>query len=258
MVRLAVFGGVLRYEFLMQIRRISLWIGMLLLCALVFRHFDYFYLGTGNAAVTNARASIVSWASVVALFFPIGAGLLLADRFTRDGKTRVDELLNTVPGPLFARLAGKYVGSAVATLVPILLIYLVGCALIVAHWNDVSAIPLACVTFALTTGVAVLFIGAFSIACTTILWPVLYQFLFVGYWFWGNFLNPKLGIPTLNGTLLTPSGRFIIGGFFPGLIPYEDNGTRLQGIESLALLLGCAVVAQLAAWLWLRWRNSHR
>jgi hypothetical protein len=256
MKQMAVLGGALRYEFLMQVRRISLWIGMLLLCTLVFRHFDYFYLGNGRA--TSARASIASWASIIVLFFPLGAGLLLADRLARDGKTRVDELLDTVPHSLLARLARKYLGGVLATLVPILLIYLVGVALIVTHWSDLGAIPLAFAIFSLTTGVAVLFVGAFSIACTTVLWPVLYQFLFVGYWFWGNFLNPHLGIPTLNGTLLTPSGRYIISGFFPSLIPYEDNGTRLQGIESLALLLGCAFIAQVATWHWLRWRKSHR
>lgn len=258
MERLAALGGAVRYEFIMQVRRISLWIGMLLLCALAFRHFDHVYLGNGNSVLTNARASIVSWATVIVRFFPIGAGLLLADRFTRDGKTRVDDLLDTTAGPLLARLAGKCLGSALATLLPILLIYLSGVALIVAHWSDFGAVPLALVVFPLTTGVAVLFVGSFSIACTTVLWPVLYQFLFVGYWFWGNFLLPQVGIPTLNGTLLTPSGPFIIGGFFPGQMPHEDNATWLQGAESLALLLGCAVIAQLAAWLWLRWRNSRR
>ncbi len=258
MMPLAVLGGAFRYEFRMQVRRLSVWIGMLLLCVFVFRHFDYFHLGRGNPTITSARMGIVSWASNIALFFPIGAGLLLADRFTRDGKTRVDELLDTMPGGLLARLAGKYLGSALATLVPILLIYLVGVVLIVAHWADFGAIPLAFAVFALTTGIAVLFVGAFSLACTTVLWPVLFQFLFVGYWFWGNFLNPNLGIPTLNGTLLTPSGRFIISGFFPGLKPHAQSGAQLQAVESLVLLLACAVIAQMAAWGWLRWRNSHR
>ena len=256
MNQVAVIGGALRYEFRMQVRRVSLWIGMLLLCVLVFRHFDYFYLG--NSYITNARVSITSWASLIVLFFPIGAGLLLADRFARDGRLRVDELLDTVPGSLLARLTGKYLGSVLATVLPVWLIYLVGVSLIVAHWGDFGAIPLALVIFGLTTGVAVLFVGAFSIACTTVLWPVLYQFLFVGYWFWGNFLNPKLGIPTLNGTLLTPSGRLIIAGFFSHLLRYGGTASPLQASESLALLLSCAAVAQLAAWGWLRWRNSRR
>lgn len=258
MNQLAVLGGAARYEFLMQVRRISLWVGMLLLCALVFRHFDFFYLGGASSRMTDARASVLSWASIIVLFYPIAAGLLLADRFSRDGKTHVDELLDTAPGGLLARIIGKYLGSALATMLPIVLIYLIGVTLIVVHWHDPSAIPLALAVFALTTAVAVLFVGAFSIACTTVLWPVLYQFLFVGYWFWGNLLNPKLGIPTLNGTLLTPSGRFIVAGFFPHLMPYEDVVTPLQAGESLVLLLGCAGVALIAAWGWLRWRGSHR
>jgi hypothetical protein len=40
-----------------------------------------------------------------------------------------------------------------------------------------------------------------------------YQVLFTGYWFWGNFLNPA-ALPTLNGTVLTPSGAFAAYAFF--------------------------------------------
>ena len=31
-----------------------------------------------------------------------------------------------------------------------------------------------------------LFVAAFSVSCPVILWVPLYQFLFVGYWFWGR------------------------------------------------------------------------
>src|SRR5262249_48603376 len=112
--------------------------------------------------------------------------------------------------------------------------------------------------FVATSVVAVLFVGAFSIACTTVLWPVLYQFLFVGYWFWGNFLNPKIGIPTLNGTLLSSDGRFILRGFFPAAAPFEPAATPLQAAGSLALLLGSAALALIIAWRGLLWWEAHR
>jgi ABC-2 type transport system permease protein len=96
-----------------------------------------------------------------------------------------------------------------------------------------------------------------------VMWPVLYQFLFVGYWFWGNLLSPQKGIPTLNGTLLTPRGDFILAGLFPQTVQAEGQyhaltATLAQGIGSLAALLGCAVVVQLVAWRGLVWREAHR
>jgi ABC-2 type transport system permease protein len=258
--QLAVLSGALRYEFLMQVRRKTLWIGTLLLAVFLFRSFHGFYLVNLYPTVEQ---SLGSWVGFISRFFPIAAGLLLADRYTRDRKTRVDELLTTSPASPGALLFGKYLGSALATLAPIFVAYLIGTALILAYWRDPSALPEALAMFAVVTGTGILFVGAFSIACTTVLWPVLYQFLFVGYWFWGNFLNPHLGIPTLNGTLLTPTGDYVLGGLFPSTVLHigRYHGTVVpvaQGIESLALLLGCALIAQLAAWGWLSWRQAHR
>ncbi|MGZ3582963.1 MAG: ABC transporter permease [Ktedonobacterales bacterium] len=265
MSQLAALLGAMRYEFLMQIRRIALWVGMLFLYPFCFNHFNDLFLDSNF--FPSARYSLGQWAQFIALFFPLAAGLLLADRFTRDRKTRVDELLTTTHSTISARLAGKYLGSALATLVPPFVAYAIGAALIITHWRAFGDVPLALGLFLVGLVPAVLFVGAFSIACTTALWPVLYQFLFVGYWFWGNFLNPKLGIPTLNGTLLTPSGKHAITGLFFSASGWHYGqfgryslpvSTFQQGIESLLLLLGCALVALVAAWGWLRWQQAHR
>ena len=256
MTTVAAFSGALRYEFSMQVRRRSLWIGFGLLSLFVFRNFGLFYFG--NTFITNAPVALTSWASFLGLFFPIGAGLLIADRYARDRRLHVDELLTSAPTGHLTRLLGKYVGSVLATLVPIFLAYGVGAMLIIAHWGDVGAIPLALGAFVATSVVAVLFVGAFSIACTTVLWPVLYQFLFVGYWFWGNFLNPHIGIPTLNGTLLSPDGRFILRGFFPVASAVAATITPGQAAASLALLLGCAAIALIVAWQGVLWWENHR
>ena len=262
MSQLAALLGAMRYEFLMQIRRIALWVGMLFLYPFCFNHFNSFFLDSNT--IPSAILSLSQWAQFIALFFPLAAGLLLADRFTRDRKTRVDELLTTTQSTLSARLTGKYIGSALATLVPIFVAYAIGVALIISHWRAFGDVPLALGLFLAGLVPAVLFVGAFSIACTTVLWPVLYQFLFVGYWFWGNFLNPHLGIPTLNGTLLTPSGKHTITGLFLQGIDTHIGGYKVpvstfqQGIESLLLLLGCALVALVASWGWLRWQQAHR
>lgn len=265
MSQLAALLGATRYEFLMQIRRIALWVGMFFLYPFCFNHFNEIFLD--SSTFPAARYSLGQWAQFIALFFPLAAGLLLADRFTRDRKIQVDELLTTTQSTLAARLAGKYLGNALATLVPIFVAYGIGAMLIIGHWNTFGDVPLALGLFLVGLVPAVLFVGAFSIACTTVLWPVLYQFLFVGYWFWGNFLNPKLGIPTFNGTLLTPSGKLAITGLFFSAtgIHIGQSGqyslpvsTFQQGIESLLLLLGCALMAQVAAWAWLRWQEAHR
>ena len=106
---------------------------------------------------------------------------------------------------------------------------------------------------------SILFIGAFSIACTSFLWVPLYQFLFVGYWFWGNLL-PNFGIPTLSETILTPVGGYMCTGFFnpegregvcsPGI----QGATPLQGVESTLLLLSMAVLVLLALSIFLKRR----
>jgi ABC-type transport system involved in multi-copper enzyme maturation permease subunit len=260
MSQVAAFWGVVRYEFLMQARRPALWIGMLLLSAFLFRNFHGFYLTQNLPTVSQ---SLGNWASFVANFFPIAAGLLLADRYTRDRGTRVDELLTTSPSSSGARLFGKFLGSSLATALPVLLVYLFGTVLILAYWRDPGALPEALAIFCAVNLVGILFVGAFSVACTTALWVPLYMFLFVGYWFWGNFLNPHLGIPTLNGTLLTPGGAFIEAGLFPDTVLrlatfHARTATVSQGVESLALLLGCALLALLAAWTWLGWQQRHR
>ncbi|HEY0753649.1 MAG TPA: hypothetical protein VGD98_06780 [Ktedonobacteraceae bacterium] len=82
-----------------------------------------------------------------------------------------------------------------------------------------------------------------------------YQFLFVGYWFWGNLL-PGIGLPTLSDTILTPIGAithwgYICSGFFnsqrresicnPGL----QRATAEQALASIVLLIGLAFLATL-------------
>ena len=257
---LTAFRATFHYELLMQIRRPSLWIALLLVSAFVFRAFGGLYLSDQTFDVAMALGS---WSTFLTRFYPLACGLLLADRFSRDRKNQVAEILDTTPPGVGARLWGKYLGATVATLIPVFVIYLGGAMLIMRYHHDFTVLPLALALFVANMATAVLFVGAFSIACTTFMWPALYQFLFVGYWFWGNLLNPQVGIPTLNGTLLTPSGRFIVDGLFPSTV-LTIHGVPLrtvtvaQGIGSLVLLLGCAVLAQVAAWGWLRWQQAHQ
>jgi hypothetical protein len=91
------------------------------------------------------------------------------------------------------------------------------------------------------------------------MWVPLYQFLFVGYWFWGNMLGPRQGLPTLSNTILTPRGGFIAAGLF-GLPPVNGApvATPLAGIASLLLLLLIPLLVMLLFYRVLRWEQLRR
>ncbi len=204
----SAFWGATRYEFLMQARRPALWIGSFVVAALT----ALTILGTPTLPHDAQRASVVSAfaaiATLVMLFMPIAVGFLMTDRLTRDRRTRVDELLNTAPASLGARLLGKYSGAAMATVAPTLFVYLIGVVyLLILRGRDFAALPLALGPFLAIIVPGLLFVAAFSLVCPLIIWGPLYQFLFLGYWFWGNLVYLPL-LPTLNGTLLTADGDY--------------------------------------------------
>jgi ABC-2 type transport system permease protein len=256
----SAFIGVLRYEFWMQVRRPALWIAAVLVGLFALRSFRGFYL-VANGMTTDMR--IGDWAGFLAGFYPLAAGLLLADRFARDRKLHTAELLATSLALSHVRLWGKWAGTVLATLIPATLIYLLGVVAILQYAQDFSRLPFTLLVFLANNGTAVVFVGAFTLACTTFMWPILYQFLFVGYWFWGNFLSPQVGIPTINGTLLTAKGSVTLAGLFPSTVFKlhsfsASTATVAQGLGSLVLLWGCAALAQLVAWRGLAWYEQHQ
>jgi len=252
------FLGVLKYEFHMQLHRRALWISFIALGLFL----TQFHQPWFRSITTPASASIIYWTGIVQSFLAVVAGLLLADRLPRDRRMKVDELFNTLPCTVSSRIFGKYLGSTIATLVPMSAIYAIGVAYIVIRWNTLQVLPLALASFAAIVIPGILFIGAFSIACTAILWVPLYQILFVGYWFWGNLL-PDVGIPTLSTTLLTPVGGYMCTGFFnthgqegvcsPGI----QGATALMGAESILLLFGTAILVIFALIGYLKWQQAR-
>jgi hypothetical protein len=141
-------------------------------------------------------------------------------------------------------------------------IYGIGTAYILVRWHTLNVLPIALASFSAIVIPGVMFIGAFSIACTAILWVPLYQILFVGYWFWGNLL-PNVGIPTLSTTILTPVGGNMCTGFFnpqgregvcsPGI----QGATALLGAESILLLLGTAILVIVVLIGYLKWQQAR-
>jgi hypothetical protein len=110
-----------------------------------------------------------------------------------------------------------------------------------AHGSMLYAVPVA---FLAITVPAFAFVVAFSLACPMVMPLSIYQILFTGYWFWANFIPPKL-FPTLNGTLLTPSGMFAQQVFFGGHLSLKGavHHTPADAVANLAVLGLCSAAA---------------
>lgn len=251
---LQAFNGATRYEFRMQVRRRSVWVTLLIMSLICFT-------GLRNpwnySTQTPLDTVIGEWAVVVNAFLPVGFGILLADRLVRDRRFHVGELLDTTAASPTARLWGKYLGSALATTIPIFLVYLAGIGYVVAKWGDPRALPLALAAFATINMPGLLFVAAFSIIVPLVLWMPLYQFFFIGYWFWGNLLSPTYGLPTISDTPLTPLGGWSASGLFNAQGMFGREITAWQGMMSIALLLVGAALPLIATQWYLRWQRPQ-
>ena len=249
--------GALRYEFLMQIRRPALWLTFLgfalllinrsLIGGSIASHLPTLQLAALLALLTNWLA-------------PLGVGIFLADRLPRDRRTRVEELLNTLPGTLRMRVLSKYLGATLATLIPAFLLYLLILGFAVWQTGNVLLVPLGLFCYVVIVLPGMFFVAAFSVACPAVIWVPLYQFLFFGYWFWGNLLSPSSGLPTLNGTILTPIGN-VIGASFFGISSFRGVAgpfSALDGVASIAALLGLAILVLVALSQFLKWQQARQ
>ena len=178
------------------------------------------------------------------VFFPVVVGILSADRVRRDFRLGLRELQDSTPLSRHVYVLAKYLGALSSSLFPLFL-WVMGIAAVMtvlgrAHASMLGAVPVA---FLAITVPAFAFVVAFSLACPTVMPLSIYQILFTGYWFWANFIPPKL-FPTLNGTLLTPSGMFVQQGFFGGQASLALEGavpyTAADAVANLAVLGLCS------------------
>lgn len=245
---LAVLGGALRYEFRMQVRRPSVWVISLALTLLLLRltQGQWTHLGEG----LSSHDAILLWTSSFQLFLPVGFGVLLADRWVRDDHLRISELLETVVSCDDIRLIGKCLGSMLATSGPLASVYVGGVGAIALRLHAAGAVAFGLAAFASVVVPGLVFIAGFSLACPTVMPVPLYQFLFIGYWFWGNLLTPHFGIPTHSQTILTPIGDYRLFGFFglPASYGAPPQGYTLgAAIASTVLMLALPVLPLVAA-----------
>lgn len=176
------------------------------------------------------------------VFFPVVAGILSADRVRRDFRLGLRELQDSTPLSRHVYVLAKYLGSLASSLFPLFL-WVMGIAAFMAligraHGSMLYAVPVA---FLAITVPAFALVVAFSLACPMVMPLSIYQILFTGYWFWANFIPPQL-FPTLNGTLLTPSGMFAQQGFFGGQVSLAGavRYTPADAVANLAVLGLCS------------------
>lgn len=268
MQRLSEVGGALRYEFWMQIRRSSVWILLALLSTLLFA---LWYLFESNDlhgyynkehhifVPASQHDPVLFWAQVLGMLLPLGVGLVLADRLARDRSTHVDEILDTLPSSLGTRLLGKYLGATLATLVPVVLIYASVILYIMMQVPGSQAAVLAAQAFGAVLLPGILFAAGFSIALPAVLKVPVYQFLFIGYWFWANLMTPKVGLPSPVGTMLNAAGPWAQEGLFHFQWTFlRLHPSTAQAYESIALIAGLGFAAIFAAWGYVRWQHSTR
>lgn len=181
------------------------------------------------------------------IFFPLVAGILSADRVQRDFRLGMRELQDSTPLSRHVYVLAKYLGALVSSLLPLFL-WVMGIAVFLtaagrAHASMIYAVPVAFLAISVP---AFAFVVAFSLACPLVMPLSVYQVLFTGYWFWANFIPPKL-FPTLNGTLFTPSGMFAQQGFFGGEVSELFRGavqyTPADAWANLAVLGLCGAAA---------------
>jgi ABC-type Na+ efflux pump permease subunit len=250
---MSAFWGIVRYEYRMSIRRWSVWLAFLLAAAPLLASLASFR-AFGPAVSLWGLAGLL--AMQMNLFMPLAGGIVIADRFVRDRQMDVRELLQATPVAHSTYVLGKYAGAVLAALTPALICCLVRLGALVLYGVPAAILWTGLLAFLGISVPAFLFVGAFSLACPEVLPVRVYQVLFAGYWFWGNFLNPQR-VPTISQTLLTPSGRFVNGAFFNAGDMYSYHYTAGEAVLNLLLLFACAAMALLALERYLTWQERR-
>ena len=247
-----LFFGVCRYEFLMSIRRIGLLATTLLLIA-----FFIFGVITTDSGLDMGDWSWTAAGNIVfsqAIFFPVVVGIFAADRAKRDYKLGVMELLRVTEMRSSTYVLGKYFGVSFSMLALSLVLTLVlgGSTLFFGAGLDFL---LRCLAASLVINApAIFFVTAFSLACPLFMPVRVYQILFTGYWYWGNFLNPEF-FPSISHTLLNASGRLALEGIFH-FSWGQISATTLDAILNILILGLMSAGALIAMNLILRRRQA--
>ncbi len=207
------FWSVFRYEFLMSIRRKGLWLayGLLFIFYIVSIVMDRGSVENVTMSIKELWTNSALFAFMFNILLPVVGGISAADRLIRDRNLRVDELLTSTALTNREYLAGKYFGVLASLLLPVFIFQIALRIYTLFLGVPFILLGMTVVCFFAITVPAYAFITAFSLACPLVMPVRVYQVLFTGYWFWGNFLSPNV-FPTLSGTLLQPGGKVAMEG----------------------------------------------
>lgn len=254
------FFGIARKEFGMSTRRVGFWIAF---CVVYLFYASLLIVGTaGLAPGSIGEGSIWPDAAHEAfklnLFIPLLCGILSADRMSRDYRLGVNELQESAPISRGKAIMAKYFGVLFSLLLACLIGVLIdGSAYVAAGqagWNFLGYLMVCSLAMNIP---AVVFVTAFSLVCPMIMPVRVYQVLFTGYWFWGNFLSPQV-FPTISGTILNASGTFALSGFFGGLVDPTITYTPMQAVLNIAAILALTTAALYALYRLLVFREAKR
>jgi ABC-type transport system involved in multi-copper enzyme maturation permease subunit len=243
----------------MSVRRKGLWIAYAIV-------FGFFILILAREGLDHMYSGNTPWqeaGQIVYLFnmlMPIIGGVLAADRIQRDYRLGVRELQASTPLNHSTYILSKYAGVLLSLLLPMLL-WVLGLSIISVALGLIgpAMVGTAVVAFAAIAVPSFAFVTAFSLACSLVMPLRIYQILFIGYWFWGNFLNSQV-FPTISGTLLNSSGVYAQQGFFGGMRSKVVGRALYTAPEAWGniLVLGlCSGAVLLALGQYLGWQSRR-
>ncbi len=252
--------GVLRYEYLMQIRRWGLWIGPVVLTGLIYFFEAQSLLRSQQSSSQQPWLVAINLAAPLNIFAPVAAGILVADRFPRDFRLGTHEVLKVALPSSRPLVIGKYLGSLLAVFTPAVLTMLVMLVFLALRLQMGALFWMAPLVALGTVIPAWLFFVAWSLVFPLALPLRLYQVLFAGFWLWATAIPPTR-LPTINWTILSLQGDYVDHAFF------NDTGDMYAhfhppaepgwALVNLGLTVGLALLALLLTPRVLRWREER-
>ncbi len=203
----------------MGIRRKGMWLGY----GIAFVLYLFILFNSALRIETPEMTMKELWANAALLAFvfntilPVIGGISAADRLIRDRNLHVYEVLQSSRLTTRDYLVGKYLGTLAAISLPVLVGIVVFRILAIFLGAPAVTFGMSLAAFLAVNLPAYVFITAFSLICPLVMPTRVYQILFTGYWFWGNFVYPEM-IPTLSGTVLQVSGKIPAEGLFGAII----------------------------------------
>ncbi|TJZ97408.1 hypothetical protein [Actinacidiphila oryziradicis] len=248
-------AGAARYEYLMQVRRPAVWLVVVGLIAL--RSSAPWPPELGSVTVHSTL--VAEWAMNFTMLCPIGVGAVLADRARREACLGLCDLLGSTPAGIGPRWWGKAIGATAATITPVALCWAALLAYLAAQ-HGASVLPVGIEVFAAVILPGLIFISACSLTIPFLIGAPLYRLGLVGYWFWGNMVGPRYGIPTPAGTPFEAIGEYPVGAWFHGhMFDAADRGVHADTANatvSIAFLLISALVVLVVTHLVLNRRSQ--